>query len=60
MNRRSFLQITAGTFASLLLGFRAVAKKASPRKFIVAVRGKVFPGTVKDMEDINDIAEWGG
>ena len=43
-----------------IAGVAFITKKASPRKFIRAVKLKSFPGSVKPLQGIENHGKWSG
>jgi hypothetical protein len=60
MTRRQFIEklIAAGPIAAA--GLWWLAKKASPRRFIRAVRNNNYPGKLRAFEDIFNKNQWSG
>jgi hypothetical protein len=60
MTRRKFIQelLKAGT--AIIVGVCWIAKKASPRKFVRAVRLKKYPGVIKPLKNVNTQSKWSG
>ncbi len=60
MTRRKFTQklITAATV--VIGGASWIANKASPRKFVRALRIKKYPGSLKPLGDISQQSKWSG
>ena len=60
MTRRRFVQKIISITLAAVAGIVFVAKKASPRKFIRAVKLKKFPGSLKPLQKIESQGKWGG
>jgi hypothetical protein len=60
MTRRRFIQKIISTVLAAVAGFVFIVKKASPRKFIRAVKLKKFPGSLKPLQKIESQGKWGG
>ena len=60
MTRRKFLQTMLAAAAAGAAGIGWLAKKAAPRKFVRAVRSRVYPGALKTLENIRRIGKWSG
>jgi hypothetical protein len=75
MTRREFIQSVLKATSAIVIGAYVIADKsrtlnifnktivrdkASPRKFIRAVRQKKYPGGIKPLSDINTQGKWRG
>jgi len=60
MTRRKFIRRLIKAGSAIVVGFSWLASKASPRKFIWAVRAKKYPGIVKPLRDISKQSKWSG
>jgi len=60
MTRRRFIQKIISTILAAVAGFVFIAKKASPRKFIRAIKLKKYPGSLKPLQKIESQGKWGG
>ncbi|HCO93823.1 MAG TPA: hypothetical protein DIU00_07730 [Phycisphaerales bacterium] len=60
MTRRKFVRKLIGAGSMIVAGASLFAKKASPRKFVRAIRFKGYPGPVKPMENILKQGKWSG
>ncbi len=60
MTRREFIQFVLKTSSAIAVGAYFIADKVSPRKFIRAVRQKKYPGSVKQLSNINTQGKWSG
>ena len=60
MTRRKFIQELLKAGAAVIVGVCWIAKKASPRKFIRAVRLRKYPGSLKPLQDIHKPSKWSG
>jgi hypothetical protein len=60
MTRREFIQELIKTGSAIIVGVCWVAKKASPRKFVRALRLRKYPGVLKPLQDVNKQSKWSG
>ncbi|UCE99549.1 MAG: hypothetical protein JSV82_00305 [Planctomycetota bacterium] len=60
MTRRKFIEKLLKAGSAIVLGFCWVSKKASPRKFVRAIRIKRYPGSLGALQDIHKQAKWSG
>jgi hypothetical protein len=60
MTRRKFIQGLLKAGAAIIVGVCWIAKKASPRRFIWAVKLKKYPGLLKPLSDIHKQSKWSG
>jgi hypothetical protein len=60
MTRRKFIQELLKAGAAIIVGVCWIAKKASPRKFVRALRLKKYPGAIKPLKDVNTQSKWSG
>jgi hypothetical protein len=60
MTRRKFIQELIKAGSAIIVGVCWVAERASPRKFVRAVRLKKYPGLLKPLQDILKQSQWGG
>ncbi|MHC4158625.1 MAG: twin-arginine translocation signal domain-containing protein [Planctomycetota bacterium] len=60
MTRRKFIQKLAKIGSAVVLGICWVSRKASPRKFVRAVRLKKYPGSLKTLRNIQKQGKWSG
>ncbi|MHC4574726.1 MAG: hypothetical protein ACYS76_11450 [Planctomycetota bacterium] len=60
MTRRKFIQKLAGVASVIITGAGWLAKKAAPRRFVRAIQGKVYPGSLKPLGDISKQSKWSG
>jgi len=60
MTRRIFIRRLIVAGSAIVAGTSWFIKKATPRKFIRAVRFKKYPGPVKPMENILKQGKWSG
>jgi len=64
MTRREFVQFVLKTASAIPIcigiGAYFITEKVSPRKFIRAVRQKKYPGSVKQLSNINTQGKWNG
>jgi hypothetical protein len=60
MTRRKFIQelLKAGT--AVIVGVSWLVKKASPRRFIRALKLKKYPGVVKPLQNVHEQSKWSG
>jgi hypothetical protein len=60
MTRRKFIQDLIKGGAAIIVGVCWLAEKASPRKFIRAVRLGKYPGSLKPLQDVHKQSKWSG
>jgi hypothetical protein len=60
MTRREFVQFVLKTASAIAVGAYFITNKVSPRRFIRAVRQKKYPGSVKQLSNINTQGKWRG
>ena len=60
MTRRKFIQKLIKGGSAIVLGLWCTAKKASPRKFVRAVRLKKYVGSLRALGDIHKQGKWSG
>jgi hypothetical protein len=60
MTRRKFIRKLITTGSAIAIGASWLISKASPRKFIWAVRIKKYPGSLKPLGDIFRQSKWSG
>jgi hypothetical protein len=60
MTRRKFVEKLIKAGSAVIVGTCWLAKKASPRRFVRAVRLKVYPGSLRSLPDISKQAKWSG
>lgn len=60
MTRRKFIQELIKAGSAIIIGVCWVAKKASPRRLVCAVRLKKYPGLLKPLQDVNKQSKWSG
>ena len=60
MTRREFLKKISGALLATAAGAGWLAKKVVPRKFVRAVRARIYPGSLRALEDIDTISKWSG
>jgi hypothetical protein len=60
MTRRKFIQKSIGAASAIIAGAGWLAKRADPRRFVRAVRLKVYPGSLRPLEDILKQGKWSG
>jgi len=60
MTRRKFVRKLIVAASTIIAGTSWFVKKATPRKFIRAVRFKKYPGSLKPMGDISKQGKWSG
>jgi hypothetical protein len=60
MTRRKFIQELIKAGSAIVIGVCWLAEKASPRKFIRAVRLGKYPGSLKPLQDVNKQSKWSG
>ncbi|MHC4616976.1 MAG: hypothetical protein ACYTEQ_04390 [Planctomycetota bacterium] len=60
MTRRKFIQKFISAASVIIAGASWLAKKAAPRRFVRAVRRKVYPGSLMPLGDISKQGKWSG
>jgi hypothetical protein len=60
MNRRKFIQKLINAGLTVITGTCWLAKKATPRKFVWAIRIKKYPGSLKPLQDVSKQSKWSG
>jgi len=60
MTRRGFIQKIISITLAAVAGVVFIAQKASPRKFIRAIKLKKYPGSLKPLQKIESQGKWGG
>lgn len=60
MTRREFVQFILKTASAIAVGVYVIGDKVSPRKFIRAERLKKYPGSIKQLSNINTQGKWNG
>ncbi|MGB2866779.1 MAG: hypothetical protein WBC05_25835 [Sedimentisphaerales bacterium] len=60
MTRRKFIRKLIGAGSTIVAGASWFIKKATPRKFIRAVRFKQYPGSLRPLGDISKQGKWSG
>jgi len=60
MTRRKFIQKLIGAGLTIVAGASWCLKKAAPRKFIIAIKFKKYPGQLKPLGDISKQSKWSG
>jgi len=60
MTRREFIQFVLKTASAIAVGAYFITDKVSPRRFIRAVRQKKYPGSIKQLSNINTQGKWSG
>ncbi|MHC4456711.1 MAG: hypothetical protein ACYS0I_06390 [Planctomycetota bacterium] len=60
MTRRKFIQKLLKGCSIIFVGAWGLAKKASPRRFMRAVRLKNYPGSLRPLQDITKQGKWSG
>jgi hypothetical protein len=60
MTRRKFIQDLIKGGAAIIVGVCWLAEKASPRKFVRALRLKKYPGFLKPLQDVHKQSKWSG
>jgi hypothetical protein len=53
MTRREFIQFVLKITSAIAIDAVAIGEKVSPRKFIRAIRHKKYPGSIKELSNIN-------
>jgi hypothetical protein len=60
MTRRKFIQELIKGGSAIIVGVYWLAEKASPRRFVRAIRLKKYPGLLKPLQDIHKPSKWSG
>ncbi len=60
MTRRKFIQELLKAGSAIIVGACWVAKKASPRKFIRALKLQKYPGFIKPLQGLLRQGKWSG
>lgn len=60
MTRRKFIQKLIKAGSVIVVGLCWLAKRASPRKFVRAVRLGKYPGSLERLRNIDKESEWSG
>lgn len=62
LTRRTFGRMLIGATAAVLAGLWHVAKKSGPVRFVMAIKGRRFPGTLRPLDDaaVRKPAQWSG
>jgi hypothetical protein len=60
MTRRKFIRKLIGAGSTIVIGASWLISKASPRRFLRAVRLKKYPGPLRPMGDISKQSKWSG
>jgi hypothetical protein len=60
MTRRKFIQELIKVGSAIIVGVYWLAEKASPRKFVRALRLKKYPGSIKPLQDVYKQSKWSG
>jgi len=60
MTRRKFIRKLMGAGSMIVAGASLFVRKASPRKFIRAIKFKKYPGLIRPMGDISKQGKWSG
>ena len=60
MTRRKFVRKLMGAGSIIVAGASLFIKKATPHKFIRAIRFKKYPGPLRPMGDISKQGKWSG
>lgn len=60
MTRRKFVLKLMKAGSAIVVGASWLARKASPRRFVRAVRIDKYPGALKPMKDIFGQGKWSG
>ena len=60
MTRRKFIRKLIKAGSAIVIGASWLISRASPRKFIWAVRVKKYPGSLKPLRDISEQSKWSG
>ncbi len=60
MTRRKFIRKLMKAGSVIAVSASWLISRASPRKFIWAVRVKKYPGSLKPLRDISEQSKWSG
>ncbi len=60
MTRRIFIQKLIKAGSAIIVGTWCLARKATPRKFVRAVRLKKYPGLLRPLRDVRKQGKWSG
>jgi hypothetical protein len=60
MTRRKFIKQVLKAGAAIIVGVSWLTEKASPRRFIRAVRLGKYPGSLKPLQDVDKQGKWNG
>ncbi|MHC4150127.1 MAG: hypothetical protein ACYSR5_11655 [Planctomycetota bacterium] len=60
MTRRKFIQKLVKAGSVIIVGLSWVGQRASPRRFVRAVRLNKYPGRLKSLQHTNKQAKWSG
>jgi len=60
MTRRKFVQKLIKAGSAIIVGAWWLAEKATPRKFVWALKTKKFPGSLKRLRNITKQSKWSG
>lgn len=60
MTRRKFIRKLISVGTALIAGTSWLAQKATPRRFVWALRWHKYPGTVKPLSTISKKGKWSG
>jgi hypothetical protein len=60
MTRRKFIQKIISITLAAVSGIVFIAQKASPRRFVRAIKLKKYPGSLKPLQKIESQGKWGG
>ena len=60
MTRRKFIQKFIKAGSVIIAGASWLASKASPRKFVRAIRVKKYPGPLRPLRDVSKQSKWSG
>jgi hypothetical protein len=60
MTRRKFIRRLMTAASAICVGASWLGRKATPRRFVRAVRTGKYPGVLKPLGDISSPGKWGG
>jgi len=60
MTRRKFIQKLIKAGSAIAVSASWLARKATPHKFVWAVRLKKYPGSLKPLRDVSKQGKWSG
>ena len=60
MTRRKFIEKIIKTGTCIIFGTGWFIKRMSPRKFLLAIKTKIYPGTIISLKNINKQGKWSG